>query len=333
MRVIKLKEITTDYSGIEVVEQQRPNLEKEEILIKITCAPINPSDLMMLRGDYIIEKQPPFVPGLVAVGEVVENNAGLLGRLIMSRRVAFTPVEGKSGTWAEYAISTPKLCVPLGGKLADENAVNLLSNAATAIGLLEMIRKAKSPSVIITAAASEVGQMFNKIASRDRISTINVVRTTEQENLVRQAGAVHVLNMTTETFQQDLSFLAHKLNACIAIDAIAGEMPNILMNAMPDRSTIIILGRLSGKYLRFDGLKQLVGKQHTLKGFSISEWFLNKSFIGQVYAGLKAQRLLLNEYTPHIQHRVSLDEAAQNMYELTQSQSKGKTVIYPSKKH
>jgi NADPH:quinone reductase len=332
MRVIKLKGITKDYSGIEVVEQQRPTPEKGEILIKINCAPINPSDLMMLQGDYIIEKQAPFVPGIVAVGEVIENNAGLLGHLMMSQRVAFTPVEGKNGTWAEYAISTPKLCVPLKGRLADENAVNLLSNAATAIGLLETIRKAKSSSVVITAAASEVGQMLNTIAPRYKISTINIVRTSEQEHTVRQAGAIHVLNMTTETFQQDLSSLTHKLNARIAIDAIAGEMPNILMNTMPDHSMIVILGRLSGEDLRFDGLKQLVGKQHTLKGFSINEWFLNKSLIGQVRAGLKAQHLLLNGYTPHIQHRVSLDEAAQNMYELTRSQSKGKTVIYPSKK-
>ena len=333
MRVIQLNHITPDYSGLQVKEYPKPVPQKGEVLIKVRCAPVNPSDLMMVAGKYLITKKTPFVPGLVGVGDIVENRGGILGTLVMSisRRVAFAPIQGKNGTWGEYAISSPKLCVPLSDKLADEDAVNLLSNAATAIGLVETIRQAKTPSVVITAAASEVGRMLNKIAPSYGITPINIVRTPEQVNILRQMGAVHNLDLSQEMFQQELRNLTHKLNARMAIDAIAGDMPNALMDAMPHQSTIVILGRLSGEPITIDGLTQLVGKQHTLKGFSINEWFLSKNIIGQIFASLQAQKLLKNGYTTRIQHRVSLDEAAQKMSELTHSSTKGKTLIYPDK--
>jgi NADPH:quinone reductase len=333
MRVIQLNHITPDYSGLQVKEYPKPVPQKGEILIKVRCAPVNPSDLMMLAGKYLVTEKPPFVPGLVGVGDIVENRGGILGTLVMSisRRVAFTPIQGKNGTWGEYAISSPKLCVPLSDKLADEDAVNLLSNAATAIGLVETIRQAKTPSVVITAAAGEVGRMLNTITLSYGITPINIVRTPEQVNILRQMGAVHNLDMSQEMFQQELRNLTHKLNARMAIDAIAGDMPNALMDAMPHHSTIVILGRLSGESITIDGLTQLVGKQHTLKGFSINEWFLSKNIIGQIFASLQAQRLLQNGYKTRIQHRVSLDEAAQKMSGLTHSLTKGKTLIYPDR--
>jgi NADPH:quinone reductase-like Zn-dependent oxidoreductase len=148
--------------------------------------------------------------------------------------------------------------------------------------------------------------------------------------VIHQLGAQYILDMTTDEFSDRLKHLAHKLNTRAAIDSVAGEMPNLLMEAMPERSMILILGRLSGKPITFDGITQLVGKQHTLRGFSINEWFLQKSLIGQLLAGMKAQKLLLNGYKTRVQHRVSLSVAAEKLAGLTQRTTQGKTLIYPN---
>jgi NADPH:quinone reductase len=303
MQAIQLNQFDSSYRGLRVVDIPRPSLQKGEILIRVICTPANPSDLMMLSGNYIISKQPPFIPGLVAVGEVVESKAPFLGNWLKSRRVVFTPSQGREGTWAEFAISTPRLCVPISDKLSDEDAVNLISNAATAIGLMDTLQKNRHSLAIVTAAASEVGRMMNAIADEYRMTLINIVRSQEQASILHQLGAKYVLDMTADGFTDQLKQLVHTLNVRAAIDAIAGEMPNLLMEAMPVRSLILILGRLSGEPIRFDGLKYLVGKQHILKGFSINEWFLQKNLIGQFLTGIKAQKLLLNGYRTQVQRR------------------------------
>ncbi len=111
--------------------------------------------------------------------------------------------------------------------------------------------------------------------------------------MLHQLGAKYILDLTTDEFPDKLKHLAHKLNTRAAIDSVAGKMPNLLMTAMPDRSTIWILGRLSGQPITFDGITQLVGKQHVLRGFSINEWFLQKSLIGQLLAGKKRRNFCL----------------------------------------
>lgn len=330
MRAIQLDRFDLGYTGLSVVNVPKPTLQKGEILVRVTCTPVNPSDLMMLAGNYIVSKDLPFIPGLVAVGEVVESNAGFLGNAMKCRRVVFTPTVGKNGTWAEFAISTPRLCVLLSGKLADEDAVNLMSNAATAIGLMDMLRRNGCSTAIMTAAASEVGRMMNTIASEYHVTLINVVRSQDQISVLHQIGAKHILDMTVDGFADQLKHLAHNLNTRAAIDLIAGGMPNLLMEVMPARSMILILGRLSGELIAFDGIKQLVGKQHILRGFSINEWFLQKNLIGQLLAGMKAQKLLLSGYKTQVQHRVSLSVAAQSLAELTRHTTKGKTLIYPN---
>jgi NADPH:quinone reductase len=330
MQAIQLHQFDPNYTGLRVVDIPKPSPQKGELLVRVICAPVNPSDIMMLTENYIISGKPPFIPGLVAVGEVIESNAGFLGKLMNSRRVAFASSHSQNGTWAEFTISTPQLCLPLSNNLSDEDGVNLLSNAATAIGLMDTLQKYGHSTVIVTAAASEVGRMMNTIAPEYRMTLLNVVRSQEQISVLHQLGAQYILDMTTDDFSDKLKHLAHKLNTRAAIDSIAGEMPNLLMEAMPERSMILILGRLSEKPITFDGITQLVGKQHILRGFSINEWFLQKSLIGQLRAGMKAQKLLLNGYKTQVQHRVSLSVAAEKLAELTQRATQGKTLIYPS---
>jgi NADPH:quinone reductase len=330
MQAIQLHQFEPKYTGLSVVDVPKPIPQKGELLVRVICAPVNPADLMMLTGNYVISGKPPFIPGLVAVGEVIESNAGFLGNLINSRRVAFASSHRQNGTWAEFAISTPRLCFQLSDRLSDEDGVNLLSNAATAIGLMDTLQKHGHSTAIVTAAASEVGRMMNTIAPEYGMTLLNIVRSQEQISVLHQLGAQYILDMTTDEFSDQLKHLAHRLNTRAAIDSVAGEMPNLLMEAMPERSMIWILGRLSGNPITFDGITQLVGKQHILRGFSINEWFLQKSLIGQLLAGMKAQKLLLNGFKTQVQQRVSLSVAAEKLAELTQSATQGKTLIYPN---
>ncbi len=68
--------------------------------------------------------------------------------------------------------------------------------------MVETMRREGHKALVHTAAASNLGQMLNRICIKDRIGLVNIVRKPEQEALLRAAGAEHVCNATSPTFME-----------------------------------------------------------------------------------------------------------------------------------
>jgi NADPH:quinone reductase len=77
-------------------------------------------------------------------------------------------------------------------------------------------------ALVHTAAASNLGQMLQRICLADGVPLVNIVRKPEQEELLRGIGATHVCNMTSPTFMDDLTAALIETGATIAFDAIGG---------------------------------------------------------------------------------------------------------------
>jgi NADPH:quinone reductase-like Zn-dependent oxidoreductase len=73
-----------------------------------------------------------------------------------------------------------------------------------------------------TAAASNLGQMLNKICQEDGIGLVNIVRSAEQAKLLYGIGAKHVIDSTSATFTEELTQALVETGATIAFDAIGG---------------------------------------------------------------------------------------------------------------
>lgn len=115
--------VLTAYDGrpesLRVESRPVPRPTTGQVLVRVAAAPINPADLMFVRGQYGIRKPLPVVPGLEASGTVVASG-GVAGRLLVGRRVAcVAPGEG-DGLWAEYAAVPLGQCLPLRGQVSDE---------------------------------------------------------------------------------------------------------------------------------------------------------------------------------------------------------------------
>lgn len=331
MQAIEIKSFDADCSGLAVRDVPEPRPARGQVLVRVSCAPVNPIDLMTISGTYPTLPALPFLAGITAVGEVVHHNAGLMGRILAGKRVVFATPEGTGGAWAQMAVTTTDLCVPLTKKLADEDAVNLISNATTTIGLIDTLKKNGHRAAIITAAASEVGRMMNMEARRAGLTLINVVRRAEQVDVLRALGATHCLDMSKPSFDDDLRKLASALNAKAALDSISGTMPERLMSAMPPGSTIWVIGRLSEAPISFDGLDQLSTQRHVVRGFSIYHWLTDKSMLGKVRAVLAGRSLLQRQkYRTQIARRMSLDEVANGLGDAWYGASGGKLLIYPN---
>ncbi|MGL4175151.1 MAG: zinc-binding dehydrogenase [Dermatophilaceae bacterium] len=330
MRALQATRLTAQLDALQVVELPDPRPARGEVLVRVGVAPVNPADVMQLSGTYIVHRDPPFVPGLVGVGTVVDaSRAGLLGRALHHRRVAFAVPGGQLGTWAQLAAAPARLCVPVSATLSDEDAVNLLANATTAIGLLSDLKRAGHRAVLVTAAASEVGRMMISAAPGFGLGVVAVVRSDAQADVVRELGVVDIVDQRHPQADTVLSAVAARHEVSAAIDAVAGPMTDRLMTALPDRSTVWVLGQLSGEPVSFDAMSQLIGRGHALRGFNVNTWFSDQSPVRRLRAASQAQRLLRDGYRTTVSRRLSLDDAAADLASHVATTTAGKTVIQP----
>lgn len=316
---------------LEVAERPMPSPVRGQVLIKVHCSPVNPADRMQIVGTYIDQPEPPFTPGIVGVGTVVDaSKAGLRGRFVAGKRVVFAPGPDLEGAWAQYALAPVGFCLPLARDIEDTNGVNLLANATTALGLLHYARKAKARAVVMTGAAGEVGRLLNVAARAQGLAVVNVAHRQDQIKALLGEGARHVLDSTATDFTTQLSALAHQLSATVAFDAVAGDLTRELLTALPDGSEVVILGRLSGKPVSFDGLDALVGRDMKLRGFGVNRWLQGQSLFAVLSIAKKAAALLRQGGGTRVQHRVSLHDLASRFDELQQGQTVGKTIVFPN---
>ena len=122
-------------------------------------------------------------------------------------------------------------CLPE-GTTARDGASNFV-NPMTALGMVETMRSQGHSGLVHTAAASNLGQMLVKLCLKDGVPLVNIVRKSEQEELLRSLGAVHVCNSASASFATDLTEALKATSATLAFDAIGGgTLTSQILNGM-----------------------------------------------------------------------------------------------------
>jgi NADPH:quinone reductase-like Zn-dependent oxidoreductase len=227
--------------SLEEVEVGDPG--DDEIIVRVEAAPINPSDLGVLLGPAdvstfaAIEGDPPGLSFAVPPSRLASVRGRLGQSLPVGNEGAGTVVaagrnskalEGKlvgmigGGMYADYRrIAVRDIAVLPEGTAAVDGA-SMFVNPLTALGFVETARREGHKAIIHTAAASNLGQMLQKVCLADDIPLINVVRSQEQGDLLRAIGARWVLNSKDADFTERLTEAVEETGATIAFDAIGG---------------------------------------------------------------------------------------------------------------
>ena len=234
-----------------------PQPGADEVVIRIEAAPLNPSDLavMFSAADMSTatqsgtEQNPvitadvsaQFMPALKTrvgkaipvgnegAGTVVAAGSSPAAQALMGKTVA---VIG-GGTYRQYICANVQSCLELKeGTTAKEGASSFV-NPLTALAMVETMRAEGHKAIIHAAAASNLGQMLNRICIADNVDLINIVRKAEQETLLRDLGAKYVLNSSNDTFLTDLTAAIIETGATIAFDPIGGgQLASDILNCM-----------------------------------------------------------------------------------------------------
>ncbi len=326
MRAVKLRSYDGGADSIVLAEMPVPRPGHGQVLVRMTAAPINPSDLSFIRGTYGIKKRLPVVPGLEGSGEAVAAGGGLLARYLLGKRVACAAPADGDGTWAEFMLAEASHCIPLRKGTDTEQAATMIVNPFTAWALLEEAKKLRAEAVVQTAAASALGRMIVRLAVARGVHLVNVVRRAEQVELLKREGAGYVLDSSADDFDERLRELCTRLRATVAFDAVAGEMTGRVLNAMPARSTAIVYGALSLQGCVVDP-RSLIFQRKSVRGFWLSDWLRRQNALRKFLVAGGIQKLLRDELKTEIRARLPLDAAVEGLREYEREMTGGKIIF------
>ena len=125
------EQIEEAISRLRVETRSVPRPRRGQVLVRVEAAPSNPSDLLLLSGQYGVRKTLPAVPGWEGAGTVVQSGGGFMGNRLVGRRVAFGSQADRDGTWAQFALADTNMCIPLRAAVDIEQGASLIINPLT----------------------------------------------------------------------------------------------------------------------------------------------------------------------------------------------------------
>ena len=240
-----------------------PEPGPDEVLIRVEAAPINPSDLgLLLAGADLSTASASGTPEQPVItaevpGPALRAAAGRLGQSLpvgnegagtvigagsseRARSLAGRTVAAAGGgMYAQYRIVRASQCLELPEGTDAADGASAFVNPLTALAMVETMRREGHTALVHTVAASNLGQMLNRICLEDGIPLVNIVRRPEQEALLRGAGAAHVCVSTAPTFMDDLTRSLIATSATLAFDAIGGgRLAGQILTAMEAAATV-----------------------------------------------------------------------------------------------
>ncbi len=245
---LQLRSLVKKDGTIEVslMDSPVPEPKPDEVLVRVEATPINPSDLGLMFGPADIQsaefsgtsdhpvvtaKIPDgLMKGLAArVGQslpVGNEGAGVVvgageskqAQALLGKTVAIVG----GAMYCQYRVIKAVECLLLPEGTTAAEGASCFVNPLTALGMVETMKLEGHTALVHTAAASNLGQMLQKICIKDGVKLVNIVRKSEQEDLLRSLGATYVCNSSAPTFTEDLVQALVDTGATLAFDATGG---------------------------------------------------------------------------------------------------------------
>jgi NADPH:quinone reductase-like Zn-dependent oxidoreductase len=245
---LQLRSLIKKSGELEISLQNVPTPEPgpDEVVVRVEATPINPSDIGLLIGaadlstfkaagtrdaPVITAKVPEAAMKAMAgrldestpvgnegAGRVVKTGSSDAAKAMMGKTVSMIG----GAMYAQYRCIRLSECQPLPEGTTAAEGASWFVNPLTALGMTETMRREGHKALVHTAAASNLGQMLNKICLKDGIGLVNIVRSREQADILRKIGAKHVVDSKSPNFMDDLTNALADTGATVAFDAIGG---------------------------------------------------------------------------------------------------------------
>ncbi len=257
---------------IEAVPLEKPQLQTGQVWLEMLAAPINPSDVLTLTGQYGILPPLPAIGGNEGVARVVEHGPDVTEPAI--GQTVLLPVG--IGTWATHMVADAKSLISLPNEVDPIQLSMITVNPPTAALLLsEFVALEAGDWVIQNAANSGVGSYLITLAKLRGLKTINVVRRASLVEPLLAAGADVVL-VDGDDLAAKVKSATDGAEIKLGIDAVGGTATARMGDALSVGATLVNYGAMSGEPCLMPPTV-LIFKSITVRGFWLAEWFRTAS--------------------------------------------------------
>jgi len=239
------------------VQKDMPTPPEGFVIVRVEATPINPSDIWtvfsaadlrkaevtgtgfdsVLTAPIIPEAMPnlavrmdkPLPVGNEGAGTIMASGGGDMADALVGKTVAFAG----GMLYGEYCCVPAMVCMPLAEGQSAKDGASAFVNPMTALAMVETMKAEGHKALMHTAAASNLGQMLNRICIEDGIELVNIVRKDVQSELLKSIGAKHVVNSSNDDFIDQLTEAAAATGATLAFDATGGgKLADSILSAM-----------------------------------------------------------------------------------------------------
>ncbi|MFE2600439.1 zinc-dependent alcohol dehydrogenase family protein [Streptomyces sp. NPDC059396] len=272
MKAVRFDQYGEPAKVIAVDDVPLPEPGEREARVRITATPVNPSDLLYVRGVYGgLEAHFPAPIGFEGVGTVDALGPGVKD-LAVGQRVSV--MNGTGGNWAEYTVVPARDLFPMPDDIPDEQAACFVVNPASAI---IMVRQAlavpRGEWLLQSAAGSELGRMIIRLAKRDGIRTLNVIRRREPVPELKRLGADAVIVSTDGPIDEQVRDIVGPEGVKYAIDPVVGETGTQMFKALHAEGRMLVYGSLTGEPIRVgEDPRYILAGRRTLEVFWLPDW-------------------------------------------------------------
>jgi NADPH:quinone reductase-like Zn-dependent oxidoreductase len=306
-----------------------PEPQAGQVRVRMLMVPVNPSDMMTVRGQYGRRPELPATPGYEGVGVIDAAGPGLLAwlrGLRPGRRVAVLNSHG--GNWQEFVNLPARQAVPVPADIPDEQVASFFVNPATAFIMTRwLLRVPAGEWLLQTAAASALGRMVIRLGQHFGFRTINVVRRRAQAEELRQAGADAVISTDEEDVDKRVSELTQGAGVRYALDAVGGAMGLGAIRALGAGGRLLVYGTLANEPVSLDTRLLMVGAKR-VEGFWLSEWVRGQGVLTMLKLFRNVIRLLrANVLTTKVESVLDLHEVAQAVQKAETPGRLGKVLL------
>ena len=296
----EIRSMVTSEGSIEIsiARVEKPKPLENEVLVKVEASPINPSDLGLLisfaadldslsisgSGNNTVAKM-KIHPGLMKamksrVGQSMQvgnEGSGIIEDAGSNAKELIGKTVGAAGgaMYSQYRCIPANSCLVMDEKTTSVEAASSFVNPLTVLAFIETMKMENHSGIVNTAAASNLGQMLLRLCKDDSIPLVNIVRKSEQVEMLKNMGADYVCNTSDPSFMKDLIAALIATGATLGFDATGGgndgKLPGQILSAME-----IAANKTTKEYSRYgsDTYKQV----YIYGGLDQSPTILNRSF-------------------------------------------------------
>ena len=258
---------------LQLVDLPDPIPNESEELIDVTCIGINYADTHQTENSYLSKQELPLIPGLEVVGKTQS------GRRVLA--------SASSGGYAQKVVAHKAMCVDIPDSVSDGQAVAMLVQGTTAWHILKTMAHVKSgETVVVQAAAGDVGSLAIQLAKMWGAKVIAVTSSTSKNELAKSLGADEVVDANAQDLSGALIAANNGKKVDIVLEMVGGKTFDASLDALAPFGRLITYGMASRNAPTPIQPGALMGGTKTVAGFWLAHCFGKKELIGDVLTEL-----------------------------------------------